>query len=221
MPGNDVKTAGHRCLTRGLQQPGCGWEPSGINHSLLGNIRVSSFNPSADLPMTRTTAMNFSSRLWSSGRAWIVPVLLTQPAACIPGVVRAEQGCRQAEAPACWGCGSATTVCRASSGTPALGAQVTAAAQPATHALCSGYAQRRWTALAMPWLSQESSGKCRECRRGPKLKVRILKTPLQLLPHLQVQAKDWWLRSFLTQVLKSRVWLPSFTLAICFTRRVH
>lgn len=124
-----------------------------VRNPLLGNNRVSSFNPSADLARTRTIATSFSPRLWSSGRAGILPVttslsvLLTQSAPSIPGVVRAKQGFRQAEASsACWDCGSATTVCRgsvcrASSGTPALGAQVRVAALLATHPLCSGYAQ--------------------------------------------------------------------------------
>lgn len=80
--------------------------------------------------------------------------------------------------------------------------------------------QAQWT-MAQPGELREVQGVKNKDLLEPELKVRILKTPLQLLPYLQVQFKDWWLNSFLTQVSKSRVWLPLLTLTIFFTRGVH
>lgn len=86
----------------------------------------------------------------------------SQPCHSVDG---AKQGCR-----ALWGCGSATTACKASSWHPSP-LELRGALKLSLQALpgrgCSGYAQTPpWTALAMTQLSQESPGKCRNCRTG-------------------------------------------------------
>lgn len=211
-----------RSLTRSLQHPGCGRELSKNNHSWLGNNRVSSFNPSVGLPRTRTIAMSFSSRLWGSERAGILPVT----AACItvmPQHGQSQPGMqRQAGVPAWRGWASAPQWAK-----PPLALQPPRAqcklqlslqAQPGQGS--SGHAQAQG-AIAQPGELKEVLGLQNKGQLEPKLKARTLKTPLQLLPYLQVQFKDWRLNSFLTQVSKSRAWLPLHTLAIFFTRGVH